>query len=146
MKKRKKYYEGYLTVEATFIIPLAIIIIALLLYWGFYCYDKSISVQCSYLAVLRGSNEWERTNGELEKLVTQNLDKLIDEVILYTEMEERKVEVGLMSIEADVRGGMDIFISELRGDTTTRWELSSRKRAYRLKPSSYIRKHQLLKE
>lgn len=146
MKEKKRYLEGYLTVEATFIIPIVVMIIGLLLYWGFYCYDKSVSLQCSYLAALRGSNEWEQSNNEVEQLVAQNLEQLTEETVLYMEMEELDVQVGLVNIEAEVSGAMDILFSKLRGDTMTRWNLNSKKSAHRLKPSSYIRKYQLVGE
>lgn len=144
MKREKGYYEGYLTIEATFIVSIAIMIIVLLMYWGFYCYDKSVSVQCSYLAVLRGSNEWEMSNGELESFVLQNLNKLTDETFLYTKKGNLDVSVGITEIKAKINGGMEILFSGIRGDTMTKWELNSEKKASRLKPASFIRKYQLL--
>lgn len=146
MKKRKKYYEAYMTVEATFIVSTAVMIIILLMYWGFYCYDKSVSVQSSYLAALRGSNEWDKSNGELDAFVTQNLDRLTEQTFLYTKKGELLVQVGPATITAGVGGKTNILFSKLRGDTMTEWDLNSEKQANRLKPTAYIRKYRLFGE
>ena len=66
MKKKIEDLDGYLTVEASFLFPVMFMILILLIYWGFYCYDKSVSIQCSYLAALRGSNQWQMSNEQVE--------------------------------------------------------------------------------
>lgn len=142
--KKRVYYDAYLTVEATFIVPLAVMILLLLVYWGFFCYDKSVSVQCSYLAVLRASNEWELTAAESEQVALEELDKLTEETFLFVKKGDMSANADLMSIKAGVSGKMDILFSQLRGDNMTQWLMDSKKGAYRLKPSSYIRKYRLL--
>ncbi|MBO5485407.1 MAG: hypothetical protein J5988_00540 [Eubacterium sp.] len=144
--KKKVYYDGYMTVEATFIVPAAIMILVLLLYWGFFCYDKSVSIQCSYLAALRTSNEWGLTITEAEQLAMEELDEMTEERFLFVKRGEIAIDAGLLSIEAGVNGKMDILFSTLRGDDMNHWLMNSRKSAYRLKPSSYIRKYRLAGE
>ena len=144
--KKKVYYDGYMTVEATFIVPAAIMILVLLLYWGFFCYDKSVSIQCSYLAALRTSNEWGLTITEAEQLAMEELDEMTEEHFLFVKRGEIAIDAGLLSIEAGVNGKMDILFSTLRGDDMNHWLMNSRKSAYRLKPSSYIRKYRLAGE
>lgn len=144
--KKKVYYDGYMTVEATFIIPAAVMILVLLLYWGFFCYDKSVSIQCSYLAALRTSNEWGLTITEAEQLAMEELDEMTEERFLFVKRGEIAIDAGLLSIEAGVNGKMDILFSTLRGDDMNHWLMNSRKSAYRLKPSSYIRKYRLAGE
>jgi len=144
--KKKVYYDGYMTVEATFIVPAAIMILVLLLYWGFFCYDKSVSIQCSYLAALRTSNEWGLTITEAEQLAMEELDEMTEERCLFLKRGEIAIDAGLLSIEAGVNGKMDILFSTLRGDDMNHWQMNSRKSAYRLKPSSYIRKYRLAGE
>ena len=144
--KKKVYYDAYMTVEASFIVPLAVMIFLLLLYWGFFCYDKSVSVQCSYLAALRASNEWELTTSELKQMALEELDTLTEQMILFVKMDERTADANLLNIETEVSGNMDILFSALRGDDMTNWLIDSKKSAYRLKPSSYIRKYHLVGE
>lgn len=126
--------------------PAAVMILLLLLYWGFYCYDKTVSIQCSYLAALRTSNEWDLTSAEAERMAVEELDKLTEETFLYMKKGELSADAGLMDIETAVSGKIDILFSKLRGDDMTQWVMGSQKNAYRLKPSSYIRKYRFLED
>ena len=144
--KRKKYYDAYLTVEASLIVPAAVMLLVLLIYWGFFCFDKSVSVQCSYLAALRASNEWELTISEAQQKALEELEKLTDCTFLFLNRENMNAKAGLLSIETGVSGRMEILFSELRGDEMKSWLIDSTKSATRLKPSSYIRKYRLLGE
>lgn len=143
---KKKYYDAYFTVEASFIVPLAFLLIILLLHFGFFCYEKSISVQCSYLAALRGSNEWELSGDELEQYVSRTLDQLLEEKHLYQIEEAKKITSNVVSITVSVDEHIKVPFSKARGDNITGWDINSKKSAARNKPSSYIRKYRLLKE
>lgn len=146
MKKKVLYYDAYMTVEATFIMPMAVIIIMLSVYWGLFCYDKSASIQCSYLAALRTSNEWNLTNAEAKQKGLEILDRLTEETFLSGYNENLYVEVGLTDIKAGVSGKKNIPFSGLREGNINQWNMSSVKKAYRLNPVSYIRRYQLLGE
>ena len=141
---RKKFYDGYMTVEASFIVPAAVMILVLLLYWGFFCYDKSVSVQCSYLAALRASNEWDLTVSQAERMAKEELEKLTDQTFLFINRENMSAQAGLLNIETGISGKMEILFSKLRDDDMKNWLMDSSKSASRLKPSSYIRKYQLM--
>ena len=137
--KKKVYYDAYMTVEAKFVVPTAVMILLLLLYWGFFCYDKSVSVQCSYLAALRASNEWELTMAESEQKALEELNLLTEETLLFLKKGDMTADAGILSIESGVSGKMG-------GDDMTHWLVNGKKSAYRLKPSSYIRKYGLAGE
>ena len=83
MKKTNKKYDAYFTVEASFIVPMVFLLILLTVQYGFFCYEKSVSVQCCYLAALRASNEWKLSGAELEKFVKEETDKLLEQRNLY---------------------------------------------------------------
>jgi len=146
MKKSWKYYDAYFTVEASFIVPLTFLLIILMLYLGFFCYEKSISVQCCYLAALRGSNEWELSGKEFDQYVSQTLDELLEEKHLYRIEKEKNITAGIMSVEVSIDEHMSVPFSRARGDDVDGWDMNSKKTAIRNKPASYIRKYQLLKE
>ena len=124
--------------------PMAVIILLLLVYWGLFCYDKSVSIQSSYLTALRTSNEWNLTNTEAKQKGLETLEELTEETFLFTEKEKLYVEVGLTDIEVGVSGKKNIPFSGLREGNLKQWNLDSMKKAYRLKPTSYIRKYRLL--
>lgn len=107
-EKKKSMYDGYFTVEASYVISSAFLLIILLLYFAFYCYEKSISVQCCYLAALRGSNEWELSGTELEQYVNQIMNQILDEKQLYATDKEYQVEVGIKGVEVSMEENMNV--------------------------------------
>ena len=139
-RKRQDYYEGYMTIEATFVVPIAVMIIVLLLYCGFYCYDKSVSVQCCYLAALRASNEWDLTSPEMEELADKNMTELVKEKFLFITPIDQEANAFLTNIEVGVSGKMDILVAKLNETMDSFWRIESQKDATYIKPSSYIRR------
>ncbi len=142
---KEKRYDAYFTVEASFIVPLAFLLLILLLQYGFFCYEKSISLQCCYLAALRASNEWGLSGDEAENYAIKEADKLLEERMLYPVEKEIYADVSLLGIEVALVGDMEILFSGERGDAVEHWETDSKKHAGRTIPSSYIRKYYVIK-
>lgn len=145
-KQKRVMYDGYFTVEASYIIPMAFLLMILLLYFGFYCYEKSISIQCCYLAALRGSNEWDLSGRELEQYVNQVMEQLLEEKQLYEIEKTYSVDTGIMSIRVMMEENVDVPFAKARGDDINGLEINSKKEAIRNIPSVYIRKYQMLSE
>ena len=135
-----------MTIEASFIIPLSLFLIILLIQMGFFLYEKSISVQCCYLAALRGSNAWELSGSKLEQYVEKSLEELWNEKQLYHIEEEKEIKVDITGVEVSITGNLQIPFSKVRGDNILGWNMDSHKKAIRNKPSSFIRKYQIIKE
>ena len=91
MKKRKIYMDGYLTVEASFLVPMAFILLWVVIYWGIFFYDTSVSVQCGYISALRGSNQWQLSYDGQREYAHGQLESLIEETLLF--MDPEKVEL-----------------------------------------------------
>lgn len=51
-----KRWKGYMTVEASFIVPIVLIILVLIIKSSFLLYDRCVMSQDSYLLVFRGSS------------------------------------------------------------------------------------------
>lgn len=139
MKKRKKYFDGYLTVEASFLVPITFVILLLLIYWGLYCYDKSVSVQCSYLAALRGASQWELSDEKRKEYAQEQLENLVEETFLFIRTKDLYIKKGIGEITAGTTGGMDILVGVEEIKEHDNWMLKSEKKASTLKPTSYIR-------
>lgn len=142
----KKKQDAYMTVEGTFIIPVSFLLILSLLYVGLFCYEKSVSVQCCYLAALRGSNEWELTGNQLERFAEETLKQLLEEKCLkrVEAVYEIKTTGGSVTIQAEDR--ILLPFSPYVGKEASKWDICSEKTAIRNKPSTYIRKYQTVKE
>ena len=145
-KQKKVMYDGYFTVEASLIVPIAFLLMILLLYFGLYCYEKSISVQCCYLAALRGSNEWDLSGKELEQYVNQVMEQLLEEKHLYEIEKTYSVDAGIREVTVMMEENIDVPFAKARGDDINVWEINSEKEAIRNIPSVYIRKYQMLVE
>lgn len=50
-----KKLKGYMTVEATYIVPIVLVIYMMFIMCGFYLYDRCVISQDNYLIALRGS-------------------------------------------------------------------------------------------
>ena len=145
MKKNQKRYNAYFSVEASLLVPLAFLLIVLLLYYGFFCYEKMVSLQCCYLAALRGSNEWELSGNALESFVSEELQTLLGERCLYQIEGKKEVNASVLGIEVSFDAYMKVPFSKIRGDNIEGWEINGKKNARRNVPSAYIRKYQLIK-
>ena len=142
---KKRYYDAYFTVEATYIVPMVFLLIVLMIQYGFFCYEKSISVQCCYLAALRVSNEWELSGKELEKHAMDEAEKLLEERGIYPVTREIESVATLAGLEVEAKGHMEVLFSLIRGDSVNEWEIDSLKRAGRTIPSEYIRRYHMIK-
>lgn len=74
-----KSLKGYLTVEASFIMPIVLSLYLLIILCGFYLYDRCVISQDNYLLAFRGSRFTE---------TDQNFGKVI-----YGDMEEKQPDV-----------------------------------------------------
>ncbi len=143
---KKRCYDAYFTVEAAYIVPMVLLLIVLLIQYGFFCYEKSISLQCCYLAGLRASNEWELSGNEMEKCATNEAKKLLKERALYPIEREIGVNVTLGGLEVEAQGNMEVLFSGIRGDSVDGWKIDSKKGAGRTIPSEYIRRYYSIKD
>lgn len=67
MNNNKRYLNGYMTIEASLIIPLVIGIYFLLIFTSFYLYNKCVLAQDTYIKCYRASvfTYWEDGYGEV---------------------------------------------------------------------------------
>lgn len=67
MRKEAKitYTSGYMTLEAALLFPILFSIITLLLYVGFFVYDRCLLESSAYIAALRGSRMQMSDNNEV---------------------------------------------------------------------------------
>ena len=143
---KKRMCDAYMTIEASFIFPMSFLLIILLLYVGFFCYEKSISVQCCYLAALRGSNEWDLSGSRLEEYVDRTINQLVEEKNLVGTEQVYKIEANRSFVTVQADSLVTVPFSLAIGEETSKWDIHSKKTAERHRPTSYIRKYQAIKE
>lgn len=141
MKARK----GYLTVEASMIVPLAFFLIMLMIYFAFYCFDKSVSIQKSYLAALRASNQWEASKSQQMTYAKKEWEKLTKELFIMLGKKEFHVCISGNTIETTSRGQIEnLFsdVSELGIDTL---EFTTHTSAKIIYPAEVVRRKHVIK-
>lgn len=141
---KKKNCNAYFTVEATFIIPMVLLLIVLMIQYGFFCYEKSLSLQCCYLAALRASNEWELTGKEIENFAASEMENLLEERALYPINRGIRATITLIGLEVEMQGNMEILFWEMDEKSMDVWEVNAKKSAAKTIPSEYIRKYKVL--
>lgn len=146
MRDKRKTYDAFFSVEASFIIPVTFLLIMVMVQYGFFCYEKSISLQCCYLAALRGSNEWDLSGEKLENYVQEEFRVLFNERSLYPLEGNEEVKVSLSGITVSFNSYMEVFFSKIRGDKVNEWDIENTKTAGRNIPSIYIRKYHMIKD
>lgn len=144
MRIKRKVYDAYFTVEASFIIPIVLFLLVLILQWGFFCYEKSIALQCCYLSALRASDKWELSGRELENYATEQAEYLLAERNLYPVNRKSNAKITLMGIEVELDNNMDVLFAKTWGSKESEWYWEEKKQAGRIVPSEYIRKYHMI--
>ena len=105
MEIKRKYVRkeiklnGFYTVEASFIIPLVVMIFILIIYFTFYLYNHCIVKQAIYLAELRGQQLKNINTSRIENVVNEQMGVLLDEQV-YQYQKKYSVSVSGNTIEA----------------------------------------------
>lgn len=74
--KNKRGGDGYMTVEASLIMPIVLLVICFVIYAGFYQHDRCIMEQAAYRAALRGSSLYGADKEEKYRAAEDTLKEL----------------------------------------------------------------------
>lgn len=98
----KKRLKAYMTVEASMIMPLMVMILIVTVYWAFYTYNNCVIYQDCYIASLRGCQLYDVGENELRDKVTRYARDLLDNQLFQYQVNP-KIKIGLwdISVEAD---------------------------------------------
>lgn len=75
---KKRYYEAYFTVEASFLLPLVMLFTVMMIFLAFYSYDRCVMEHSAYEAALRGTSNHFQTAAEAESAARTAAARLID--------------------------------------------------------------------
>ena len=135
MKKRK---DGYMTLEASLILPLAVILIAALLYLSFYLYTVIFLNQAAYISAFRGSL-YEPDSGSMQAKAEEDLEKLLEERILPVRNLEKQVRASPLAVHVSLEAKLSLPFPGMRIFAGTGWEIKAEKKALGRNAVSYIR-------
>lgn len=128
---------GYMTVEASFIIPLVYLCFMFIIYFTFFLYNHCLVYQSCYLSALRGQQSvWLRA-GEVDRLVREQAQKLLDEQV-YQYQKSADVTVSLAGISVAAESGIE---NRLKSFELYEENMSTKREVYvvRINPAEFIR-------
>ncbi|MCR5399606.1 MAG: hypothetical protein K6E68_08775 [Lachnospiraceae bacterium] len=85
---------GYMTLEASVIIPLSFCCFILIILYTFYLYNHLTVYQSCYLSALRGSQLKNASNGAVKTKTEQELGKLLDEQVYMYQLDHTSSVTG----------------------------------------------------
>ena len=84
MDRKERSLQAYITVEATFLMPLILGGIIFIIYLGFYLYNCCLLQQAAYTAALRGSLIEEGRDSEIRQWTEEELNRLLEQRLLVS--------------------------------------------------------------
>ncbi len=131
---RNKTLDGYFTVEATLIMSITLVCVVLLIYIGFYQYDRCLLTQDTYRLALKGSSSQFLDNEEIYQKLSAEINKYYWDKYIGMKISEPSVNVSGGEVIVKIEGSINIpFVF---GKT---WSISQKSVSKRVIPSKEIR-------
>ena len=133
--------RGMITVEACVLIPIVLMLSLLIIWLGFFLYNRTLFIQCAGLAAIKGSQMAEENNEEIIAAVRERAEELLERKIIG--MEDIKIDVTVdydsvtVSIKADMQVPGAIFLTDIYQND--RWHLQVEQTAERLRNCTILR-------
>ena len=133
--------KGYSTIEAVIIIPIILSIILLLVWLGFFLYDKNVLSQAASRAAVCGSQMSYLENEVIADYVSGKVAELTDGKLILLDSAETTVTVTATNICVNVTGSMNIPDFIILGNVYNggMWNIDIKEYGARLKNSMFIR-------
>ena len=130
--------SGYMTIEASYIVPSVFMCFILIILYTFYLYNHMVAYQSCYQAALRGSQLKNTGTDAIEEYVDREAAKLLDEQVYQYDI-DRDVRVSLTSVEVGVKTHVDNIVQRFGIYDEKQLADSRLASAVRIDPSDYIR-------
>lgn len=134
----KKRISGYITLEASFIIPLTIMVLIMVIYFTFYLYNQCVVYQDCFLASLRGSQIIDAEETFVQRKVYEEAKSLLENQV-YEYSNNPTVEVSLLQVKVDAKSNIRIieFLNKFYKEKILNTDKEAS--ALRLNPAKIIR-------
>lgn len=138
-KKRKFALKGYMSLEASFIMPWVIFLFVFLIYTSFYLYDKCVLFQDAYMLCLRGSVQKEE--GGALKYVNEHMMEKFGSKYFGVGRVDAKAEQSGQEIRVIGTCSVKIPIAHfLTMSNKSGWQIQTEAKAQIINPTKIIRK------
>ena len=116
--------DGYMTLEASFIMPITVILITALMYLSFYLYTIAFLNQAAYIAAFRASL-CDEGNAEAEAAAARELDKLLKESVLPIKGLEKQINVSAVSVGVSLQANLALPAPGLQLISQKEWDITA---------------------
>lgn len=135
----KREARGYLSIEASFLLPLITLVIWFLIMIGFFLYNASYLHQTAYVAAVRGAAMRREGRETVEQETEVQIKRLLEDKLVMIKSYDYQVKVNtshvIVTIEAKIEYPIFSFISEKLG----LWKMKAKGSAIRDNPVNLIR-------
>lgn len=133
--------KGMMTIEACILVPCIIMISLLVIWLGFFLYNKTLLMECAGIAAIRGSQMAEADNEALAGAALDRAEELLAQKTVAMEVQDIIVSVDYGAVTVKITGVMQIpeaiFLLDIYQDD--RWEIYVEQTAERLRSCSILR-------
>ena len=130
--------DGYMTLEASFIMPITVILITALMYLSFYLYTIAFLNQAAYIAAFRASL-CDEGNAEAEAAAARELVKLLKESVLPIKGLEKQINVSAVSVGVSLQANLALPAPGLQLISQKEWDITAEKKALIRDAAAFIR-------
>lgn len=136
-----KNNKGMMTIEACILIPIIIMISLLVIWLGFFLYNKTLLMECAGIAAIRGSQMAEADNETLASAAAVRAQELLSQKTVAMEIQDIIISVDYGAVTVKITGVMRIpeAIFLLNIYQNDRWEIYVEQTAERLRSCSILR-------
>ena len=110
-QKKNQVANGYFTVEATMIMSITVVCIVLLIYLGFYQYNRCLIGQDVYRLALKGSIVQFIGNEEIYQKVSKEYQEYYWDKYISMKLSDAFIEVNAANVSVEIEGKMQIPFS-----------------------------------
>ena len=130
--------DGYMTLEASFIMPITVILITALMYLSFYLYTVAFLNKAAYIAAFRASL-CDEGNAEAEAAAARELDKLLKESVLPIKGLEKQINVSAVSVGVSLQANLALPAPGLQLISQKEWDITAEKKVLIRDAAAFIR-------
>lgn len=134
----RKKINGYMTIEASFIIPFVFMLFVLIIYFSFYLYNQCVVYQDCYIAALRGSQIRNSSTSYVESITEKHIDSLLDNQI-FEYCKDYEVNCTVFSVKTEASSDIGMNFNNLMPYNEKNLHTEKSASATRIDPVELIR-------
>lgn len=136
--ERKREMEGYFTVEASLLVPAAVMMIVFVLELCFFLYQSCFYHQAAYIAAFRGTLA-DGSNEEKYRCASIALEEVCEKDLIGGEERSQEIRAGALQVKVRLRIERPLLFPLLQLTGEKVWGMEIEKQCLNRNPVLYIR-------